>query len=97
MTTVGLRELKNRLSEYVRKVKSGETVLITDRGEVVAELCPPSQNFERPDLPPGLIAMAKRGEVKLGLPHKGVVYPKMPSVLKNITVEQLLDEERGDR
>ena len=41
MKTVGLRELKNRLSEYIRQVRSGEGVLVTDRGQVVAELAPP--------------------------------------------------------
>jgi prevent-host-death family protein len=35
MKTVGLRELKNRLSEYIREVRSSEGVLVTDRGEVV--------------------------------------------------------------
>ena len=43
MKTVGLRELKNRLAEYVREVRSGEDVLVTDRGEVVAELVRPGQ------------------------------------------------------
>ena len=38
MKEVGIRELKNRLSEYVRLVRSGEVVMVTDRGEVVAEL-----------------------------------------------------------
>lgn len=48
MKSVGLRELKNRLSEYVREVRSGEAVLVTDRGEVVAELIAPGQgNDER--------------------------------------------------
>jgi hypothetical protein len=32
MTTVAIRELKNRLSEYLRKVKAGERVVITERG-----------------------------------------------------------------
>jgi antitoxin (DNA-binding transcriptional repressor) of toxin-antitoxin stability system len=36
--TVGVRELKNRLSEYLRLVRRGERVLVTDRGQVVAEL-----------------------------------------------------------
>ena len=40
MTTVGIRELKARLSAYVRKVRDGQTVYVTDRGEVVAELRP---------------------------------------------------------
>ena len=38
MKSVGLRVLKNRLSEYVRLAASGETVLVTDRDPVVAEL-----------------------------------------------------------
>lgn len=36
MTTVAVRELKNRLSEYLRKVKAGERVVITERGRAVA-------------------------------------------------------------
>lgn len=42
MRTVGIKTLKNRLSEYVRLVQAGETVLVTHRDRVVAELGPPS-------------------------------------------------------
>ncbi len=42
MRSVGLKVLKNKLSEYVRLAASGETVLITDRDRVVAELVPPA-------------------------------------------------------
>ena len=35
---MGTKELKNRLSHYLRKVKAGEIVRVTDRGVVVAEL-----------------------------------------------------------
>jgi antitoxin (DNA-binding transcriptional repressor) of toxin-antitoxin stability system len=42
MRAVGIKTLKNRLSEYVRLAASGETVLVTDRDRVVAELGPPS-------------------------------------------------------
>jgi len=38
MRAVGLKVLKNKLSEYVRLAASGETVLVTDRDRVVAEL-----------------------------------------------------------
>jgi antitoxin (DNA-binding transcriptional repressor) of toxin-antitoxin stability system len=41
MRVVGLKVLKNKLSEYVRLAASGETVLVTDRDRVVAELVPP--------------------------------------------------------
>ena len=40
MRSVGLKILKNRLSEYVRLAAAGETVAITDRGRVVAEIVP---------------------------------------------------------
>lgn len=46
MRAVGLKVLKNRLSEYVRLVASGETVLVTDRDRVVAELIPPREGRE---------------------------------------------------
>jgi len=41
MQAVGIKTLKNKLSEYVRAAAAGETVLVTDRGHVVAELVPP--------------------------------------------------------
>src|SRR3989442_10905751 len=44
MRTVGIRELKNRLSTYLREARAGRTVAITDRGRVVAELTPPRKN-----------------------------------------------------
>ena len=42
MRSVGPKTLKNKLSEYVRLAAGGETVLITDRDRVVAEIGPPS-------------------------------------------------------
>jgi antitoxin (DNA-binding transcriptional repressor) of toxin-antitoxin stability system len=41
MRAVGIKALKNKLSEYVRVAADGETVLVTDRDRVVAELGPP--------------------------------------------------------
>jgi prevent-host-death family protein len=41
MRSVGLKILKNRLSEYIRLAASGETILVTDRNRVVAEIVPP--------------------------------------------------------
>jgi len=43
MRSIGLKVLKNKLSEYVRLAAGGETVLVTDRDRVVAELVPPRQ------------------------------------------------------
>ena len=41
MKSVGLKVLKNKLSEYVRLAAAGETVVITDRNRIVAEIVPP--------------------------------------------------------
>jgi prevent-host-death family protein len=40
MTSVGVRELRDNLSEYLRRVRQGELVLITDRGRPIGELSP---------------------------------------------------------
>ena len=78
MRTVGVRELKNRLSAYLRDVQSGEGVLVTDRGKVVAELTPPDSDPTHSDVPPGLLALAKRGLVTLasGAGDRSL-YPKL--------------------
>jgi prevent-host-death family protein len=38
MSTVGVKELKNRLSHYLRRVRRGEEVIVTDRGRPVVVL-----------------------------------------------------------
>ncbi len=40
MKTIGLKELKAHLSEYVNRCRDGEHIIITDRGREVAELVP---------------------------------------------------------
>lgn len=59
MRAVGLKVLKNKLSEYVRLAASGETVLVTDRDRVVAELAP-LQKDRSPFLADALLAEAVR-------------------------------------
>ncbi|MBI1959804.1 MAG: type II toxin-antitoxin system prevent-host-death family antitoxin, partial [Candidatus Rokubacteria bacterium] len=38
MSSVGVRELKNRLTEYLRRTKRGEVVIVTERGLPIALL-----------------------------------------------------------
>ena len=45
-TTVGVRELKNRLSEFLRRVADGERITVTDRGRPVAVMAPPDAPLE---------------------------------------------------
>jgi prevent-host-death family protein len=43
MTSVGVRELRQRASELLRRVERGETIEVTDRGRPVALLSPPPE------------------------------------------------------
>ncbi len=60
MRAVGVRELKNRLSEYLRLVKGGEHVLVTERGVVIAELIPPGRAAAAADPYPGQAEPVRR-------------------------------------
>lgn len=97
MKTVGLRELRLHLGKHVRSVCAGEEVLITDRGQVVAELIPPRTAMWDPRVPPGLAAMAKRGAVTLGEPNHPSFYPLLPPIVPEGTAQRLLGEERDER
>jgi prevent-host-death family protein len=44
MTSVGIRELRQRASELLRRVEDGESIEITDRGRPVGVLCPLSDD-----------------------------------------------------
>jgi antitoxin (DNA-binding transcriptional repressor) of toxin-antitoxin stability system len=94
---VGLRELKNRLSEYIRDVRRGETVLVTDRGEVVAEIGPPGYSTAAELYPLALVALAREGGATLGQPNDARAYPRLRRALKPGRAAALLSEERGER
>lgn len=102
MKTVGIREPKNRLSEHLRRVRQGEGVLVSDRGNVVAELLPPGQAQRDPSIPTGLQALARRGLLTLGAPSAADCYPALPPQAggpgrRGRSVAELLDDERGAR
>lgn len=98
METVGIRELKNRLSAYVRKVEAGDVVIVTDRGRIVAELVPPG-HVAHHGIHPGLLELARRDGLRLPTrPRDPAAFPAMPPAdLGGQTIQDLIDEERGDR
>jgi prevent-host-death family protein len=93
MLTVGLKILKNKLSEYVRLAATGETIVITDRNRVVANIVPPRREPE---------SVIERG-VREGWIRPAVRGPNWPPPSKpvpGLTFEQLmadLDSDREDR
>jgi prevent-host-death family protein len=44
--SVGVRELKTRLSEYLQRVKAGQVLVITERGRPVGRIVPVQQSLE---------------------------------------------------
>jgi len=94
MKSVGIRELKNRLSEYVREVRDGEKFSVTDRGVVVAELWPPTLPEARVSIHPGLAALARRGMVVLGRANSPDLYASLPPIMVGGSATELLAEDR---
>lgn len=96
MRSVGLKVLKNKLSEYVRLAASGETVLVTDRDRVVAELVPPREGRS-----PWLADAALAEAVRQGwLTAPRLREPGPPPRLPVAPTQEVLDElarDRGDR
>ena len=92
MALVGLRELKNQLSAYVRRVRGGERIQVTDRGQVVAEIAPPAAPRGRRA---GLLALERRGVLRPAAARGRARYPVLPGTAPRGTSQRLLDEERG--
>ena len=97
MRSVGVKQLKARLSEYLRAVRAGEIVLVTDRDQVVAELRP-AREFQAPaPSEDTLQALADSGEVTRAQQVKGDWTWKAQGMgMKEGTTEALLDELRAD-
>ncbi len=98
MKAVGVKILKARLSEYLRLVKTGETVLVTERDEVVAELRPAYRQSTAPStLEEALDRLAEKGEAVLRSDEiKGWRGPEVTVRLKGVSSRKLLDELRKE-
>ncbi len=93
MQTVGVKVLKNKLSEYLRVAAMGETVLVTDRGRTVAEI-----------IAPRVPADASTAEAKVGeLVRQGLMTPASrvlrgpPPRMPLAPLDELLKELEADR
>ena len=93
MISTGIRELKNKLSHYVRQIEAGKRVAVTAHGRVVAELVPPgagaagSSRYEEL-IAAGIIVPATERD---GEP------PEWPEIrLSRGTVAELIESDRGE-
>ncbi|MDQ2790354.1 MAG: type II toxin-antitoxin system prevent-host-death family antitoxin [Pseudonocardiales bacterium] len=93
MERIGIRELRQNASRYLALVKAGETVEVTDRGELIALLVPPQRSRITRDrlIAAGKLIPAATPTGRLRSPHPVPATPGEP------TNQELLDAEREER
>lgn len=94
VTSAGIRDLKDNLSRYIRRIEAGERIAITAHGRVVAELVPPgAKTKDAPSRFDELVASGViRPPLEAGDPAEG--WPDI--CLPPGTAAALIDAERGE-
>ncbi len=96
MKSIGIRELKSRLSGVLREVQAGETILVTDRGRVVAQLSAVHEQSTRyPSVKRGLARLAVTGALKIA-ERSDSPYAASPLSVAANTARTLLDDARDE-
>jgi antitoxin (DNA-binding transcriptional repressor) of toxin-antitoxin stability system len=97
MRAVGVKILKDRLSEYLRLAQGGETVLVTDRDKVIAEIRAPSSSWGADLSDVRLAELVRRGVLRPPLSGAGVGPPPRSPVMKSDDLMEELAQDRADR
>jgi hypothetical protein len=93
---VGIRELKNNLSAYIREVRRGARILVADRETIVAELREPENPYGTAlPVDPILADWVQRGIV-IPATREKTPLPPSPVRLEEGTALRLLDETREE-
>jgi len=91
---VGVKNLKNNLSAYLRQVKRGVRVLVTDRDEIIAEIGKPRRDIAQ-ETHPLLAEWIAAGELRPATTRKKKL-PVSPVKLPAGTAKRLLDADRDE-
>lgn len=97
MHKVGVKLLKNKLSEYLRRVAAGEVILVTDRDQVVAELRAPTPATREVLQDEKLAELVRQGLITPATGRGKPMPPAPPGTMTSEELEALLDEVRSDR
>ena len=97
MQSVGIKALKDRLSEYVRAAAAGETVLVTDRGQVVAELVSPRVRSDASPAERLLGDLLRQGLLSPAKVSPKARLPRRKPVAKIDELLRELDDSRAER
>lgn len=90
---VGTKELKNRLSHFLRVVRDGEVVNVMDRGEVVAQIHP-VRRAHHPKDEEVLRDLEREGLLTRGRGHLRPL-PRLPPRRGRRLLSQMIVEDRG--
>ena len=94
--TVGVKDLKNNLSAYLREVRRGTRVLVSDRNSVVAELREPGAVYGLAGPgDPVMMEWIEAGVVAPPIREKRALPPSPLSLLEGVAL-RLLDDDRGE-
>ena len=96
MRVVGIKVLKNRLSEYVKLAAGGERILVTDRDRVVAELVPPESGRSEFAADARLADVVRKGWITPPLLQQSYIPASLP-VMPFEEVMTDLEASRADR
>lgn len=92
MKKVGSREFKNRQGYYLRRVRRGETLLVTDRGKPVARVVP-ANDWDALSVEEKLDDLARQGHIRRG---KGGPFPPFkPLRFRGKPLSEMIIEDRG--
>jgi len=97
MQTIGIKALKDRLSECVRAAAAGETVLVTDRGRVVAELIAPRVREKASPAETRMGELIREGLVTPARVSAKTRLPRRKPVAKLADLLHELDDSRAER
>jgi prevent-host-death family protein len=90
MRAIGIRELRQQASRYLRDVQRGETIEVTDRGRPVARLVPVPYEH-------GLDELAASGRLDLARGDVLDLGPPLPPTTKPLPSETLADIRSDER
>ncbi len=94
MQSVGIRDLKGRLTHYLRLIKGGEKLVVTERGKPIALIRPLDGNEGQATVEERLAVLAKQGKIRLPL-KKGRFNLKTPPIkVKGTPLSRIIIEDR---
>lgn len=100
MEPIGVRELKNNLSHYVRQVEGGKRFSVTAHGRVVAELVPPATDTAKKGSkakPSRYEQLVAQGLIRPAIVEGPLEDDELPALLAPGEGLAILDWLRGDK